>query len=152
MTNSYYLLSVMLGTVALSYGSVPMYKMVQNILIDTSILTDSSFFPSDMPAEWLGRPTRQIPKSRFRRRSCCSSAAGHFLAPAAHHLQRIGVGCDAMEVHSSAAGSARLAGRDCTGVLYSNEQERGRYHWSGHLQRHSPAGRTLFQQNPMLLF
>jgi hypothetical protein len=30
--SSYYVLSVILGTVALSYGSVPMYKMVCNEL------------------------------------------------------------------------------------------------------------------------
>ena len=32
MTKRYYTMSVILGTVALSYGSVPMYKMVETSL------------------------------------------------------------------------------------------------------------------------
>lgn len=34
----YYMISLMLGTVGLAYGSVPLYKMVRTLLTDSQVL------------------------------------------------------------------------------------------------------------------
>lgn len=53
----YYTLSIILGTVAFSYGSVPMYKMVSFAStphLETSI---ADYMRTDLPNDGMGRPT-----------------------------------------------------------------------------------------------
>jgi cytochrome c oxidase assembly protein subunit 11 len=53
----YYTLSIILGTVAFSYGSVPMYKMVFGITPHMDII--AQWLRTDLPNNRLGRPTYQ---------------------------------------------------------------------------------------------
>lgn len=55
----YYTLSIILGTVALSYGSVPMYKMVHRAIRSPSSRPLLTIHNPDLPNNWLGRPAHQ---------------------------------------------------------------------------------------------
>ena len=57
--NRFYTMSVILGTVALSYGSVPMYKMACVLERNSSTRNTATYTLLDMYADWLGRSTHQ---------------------------------------------------------------------------------------------
>jgi hypothetical protein len=61
----YYTLSIILGTVAFSYGSVPMYKMVRarRFTLPGPLLTPCK----DLSNNWLGRSTHQVSGPRWSR-------------------------------------------------------------------------------------
>lgn len=56
---SYYTLSVILGTVALSYGSVPMYKMVCRTCLCLTCSKELTYCCVDLPADRVGRSAYQ---------------------------------------------------------------------------------------------
>ena len=60
----YYTLSIILGTVAFSYGSVPMYKMVRCCDSPHSESMANSKL-QDLPNNRLGRPTHQSSRPRW---------------------------------------------------------------------------------------
>lgn len=128
----YYTISVILGTVALAYGSVPLYKMVcanppnhaSNLC---RILTNPTTI--DLPTNRLERPTSPNPPRR-RERHRIPSKPRNRLAPTPNHIQRLRVRCPAMEIHTAAARGSRSSRGDGTGILHGHEQRPCGYHRS----------------------
>lgn len=129
-------MSIILGTVAFSYGSVPMYKMVSLLPAPNShspwSIPNIRSIP-DLPNHRLGWPTHQIPRSRQHLRSLKPRPARHRPQTNPHHLQRFGLRRAALEIHTPAARSSSTPWRDGFGILYRDEQiERG-YYWGSYL-------------------
>ena len=102
--SSYYVLSAIIGTVAVSYGAVPFYKMVRLLTILILITRSSNKTPPDLPTNRLGRPTDQITYARKRRRrSSIKAITSDQCAPATHNIQRVRLRCDALEIHPATA-------------------------------------------------
>jgi hypothetical protein len=125
----YYTLSTILGTVALSYGSVPFYKMICQQM------------------GWGGQPISIHSAGQYEEDDIASR-----LIPVTDS-RRLHIRRSALEVHSPAEGSPRTARRDCSGFLYRHqfEQRRG-YHWCSHILCHSRPGRTVLLKDSMFLF
>jgi hypothetical protein len=120
----YYTISIIMGTVALSYGSVPMYKMVRcDLLPSKSPLL--MILRIDLPNHRLGRPTHQGPwtrRCRCRWRGPLNSpTTSHDRETHPRHIQRVGIRRAAVEVRAAAARGAGAPRRDGAGVLYSDE-------------------------------
>lgn len=98
------MLSLIVGTIAVAYGSVPMYKMVRPIrwFYLQRVLT-----LVDLSTDWMGWAADQIKRSRLGRQY--SITAGHRCTPDPHYLQLLSLRCLAVEVHAAAKRSQRPA-------------------------------------------
>ncbi len=125
-------MSIILGTVALSYGSVPMYKMViaETLPRGNSWLIQTAL---DLPTNRLGRATHQSLYTFVGRGSCFSSAACNIVAKTPDHIQWLSLRHHALEIYSTAEGGPCVAWGDGTGIFHGNEQERRGHHRGGHL-------------------
>ena len=137
----YYTLSIILGTVALSYGSVPLYKMVR---LSCDILNRLMLIPdTDMHTDRLGRSTYQILHPLRRRRSCDPPYTSDRLATSTYNIQWLCIRHHALEVHAAATRSSCSTRRNSTGVLYRDEQKHRGHHWGCNIQRYAGTGGTL---------
>lgn len=116
----YYTLSIILGTVAFSYGSVPLYKMVRH----PSSPLNSMLIPNlALRNRRMGWPAHKssLPRRWNPRRPLYTSPARYLCQTNSHHLQRIRLRCSTLEVHSTAARSTSPSGRDSPGILHRYE-------------------------------
>ena len=134
------------------------YLWLSAAIQDGNFPSSRSIFSSngclDLPNYWLGRPTYTCPRrSRLRRwrpsKQTRSSQRGQANQG---HIQRLSLRCSSLEVCPSTARSPCSSWRDCARILQGDQQERPRYHWSGHLQCDARAVCAVFQQDPVFLF
>lgn len=129
----YYTLSIILGTVAFSYGSVPMYKMV--CLQRLSIITTTNCLLQDLPNYRLGRTTYKGAWSWRTRwyRSLLTPATCHGCETHPYYLQWLCLRRPALEIHTTTTRGPGLAWGNGTGILYCYKQVRRRHNWGGNV-------------------
>lgn len=157
----YYGLSIILGTVAISYGSVPMYKMAcllpRSLLLHRLHLPSNSHFqttpptnppPADMPTNRLGRPTHPINHTFLL---SLPPRPRHNRLPPPNNLQRLRLRHPPLEIHSPTTRSASPARGNRPRILHRHKHLFGRYNRRSNVQRVSGPSRALLQQDPVFL-